>query len=293
MSDTVCAVVVSHNRKDLLRQCLSALRDQTYSVKEIIVVENASSDGTKEMLAEEFPELTVENLEMNLGGAGGFHHGIARARAKGYEWIWLMDDDSLATPGALAGLIAACGEQDDGAWPAILASKVVWTDGELHPMNKPVLKLEKHDDLFACAARGLLPIRCASFVSVLIRGDIVDKYGLPFADYFIWNDDVEYTARILKENTGWWVSSSLVIHQTVDKVVKPEDIRINRYYYSIRNRLWMVRRSNAWSVREKLAILKTVIVVALRLPRRAGFRKEVLSIIGRGFMDGLLTSPLK
>ena len=293
MSDTVCAVVVSHNRKDLLRQCLSALMHQTFPVKEIIVVDNASSDGTKEMLAGEFQELTVENLEKNLGGAGGFHHGIASARAKGYDWIWVMDDDSLATPEALARLIAACGEQDDGVRPAILASKVVWTDGELHPMNKPVLKLEKSDDLFSCAARGLLPIRCASFVSVLIRGDIVDKHGLPFADYFIWNDDVEYTARILRENTGWWVSSSLVIHQTLDKVVKSEDIRINRYYYSIRNRLWMVRKSDAWSFMEKIKILKTVIVVAFRLPRRAGFRREVFSIIGRGLKDGLLTSPVK
>lgn len=293
MTQAVCAVVVTYNRMELLRSCLAALQRQTYPVKEIIVVNNASTDETKEMLANDYPDITVENLEVNSGGAGGFHHGIKIAMQKGSAWLWLMDDDSVATENALEQLINKSGRQEDGESPAILASKVVWTDGDLHPMNKPVLKLDDQDLLFECAARSLLPIRCASFVSVLIRSEMVQKYGLPFADYFIWNDDVEYTARILRENTGWWVPSSLVVHQTVDKVVKAEDVRIGRYYYSIRNRLWMVRKSNAWSIKEKIGILRTVLVAAFNLLKIAGFRKEVILTLGRGLRDGFMTAPMK
>src|SRR4051794_9178418 len=90
-SESVCAVVVTFNRRDLLESCLAALGEQTRHVDEIIVVDNASTDGTAGFVAAEFPDVTVLVLPANVGGAGGFHAGLGAALAKGHDWLWVMD----------------------------------------------------------------------------------------------------------------------------------------------------------------------------------------------------------
>ena len=69
--DRVCAVVVTHNRRELLRQCLTALGRQAAPLAQVMVVDNASSDGTADMVRDEFPDSEVVRLEQNVGGAGG------------------------------------------------------------------------------------------------------------------------------------------------------------------------------------------------------------------------------
>src|SRR3954447_10197137 len=71
-----CAIVVTFNRRELLAECLQALLEQTLAPDEIIVVDNASSDGTAEMVRERFPQARLEAPTENIGGAGGFHHGL-------------------------------------------------------------------------------------------------------------------------------------------------------------------------------------------------------------------------
>src|SRR4051794_12189716 len=104
---SVCAVLVTYNRSTLLREALAALLRQTRPVERILVVDNASTDGTRSMLGDEFPQVDVLTLPENVGSAGGFHAGIAHAFGRGFEWIWTLDDDAIAEPSALAALLAA------------------------------------------------------------------------------------------------------------------------------------------------------------------------------------------
>src|SRR4051812_18012026 len=98
MSERVCAVVVTFNRKKLLVECLRGLLAQTRPLDHLIVINNASTDGTADMLAAEFPELDVVHLPSNVGGAGGFHAGMKWARENGFDWTWVMDDDVAPFP---------------------------------------------------------------------------------------------------------------------------------------------------------------------------------------------------
>src|SRR3954447_6575625 len=86
---SVCAVVVTYNRRDLLVRCLDHLERQSRPPERILVVDNASTDGTAELLAAR-TGVEVMRLLRNLGGAGGFERGLERAHADGYEWIWLL-----------------------------------------------------------------------------------------------------------------------------------------------------------------------------------------------------------
>ena len=88
---TIAAVVVTYNRLALLKDCIEALRHQTRRLDAIIVINNSSTDGTRDWL-ESQNDLYVVHQE-NGGGALGFYRGMKEAFAKGYDWVWMMDDD--------------------------------------------------------------------------------------------------------------------------------------------------------------------------------------------------------
>ena len=237
----VCAIVVTHNRRELLRECLAALAAQSRPPERTLVVDNASSDGTAEMVEREFPDVEFLGLPTNQGGAGGFHEGLKHAHAGGAEWVWLMDDDTMPERDALAALLAAPERFPPGELPTLLASKVVWTDGQVHPMNAPWPERTRVELAIDGAERGLLPLRFATFVSLLVHRRVVDRYGLPYKHFFIWSDDVEYTSRaILGGEAAYLVPGSLVVHKTATPhffMSAPPD----RFYYHVRNTLFILR----------------------------------------------------
>ena len=104
----VTAIVVTYNRLPLLKQCLAALRAQTVQSFTVLLVDNASTDGTADYIKTlAMPGLVCRNPGENLGGAGGFAYGIRAAVELGCEAVWIMDDDTLPEPDALAALLAA------------------------------------------------------------------------------------------------------------------------------------------------------------------------------------------
>ena len=86
--EKIAAVVVTYNRKELLKECLDALLRQTYSVDSIILIDNASNDGTPEFLKEngylDNPKIDYVRLPENTGSAGGFYDGVKRGYKKGF-----------------------------------------------------------------------------------------------------------------------------------------------------------------------------------------------------------------
>jgi GT2 family glycosyltransferase len=285
--DGVYAVVVTHNRLSLLRECIQEIQEQTHQVRGIIVVDNGSSDETAEWLAGQ-QKITVIS-QPNLGGAGGFNTGIRQARDRGASWIWCLDDDTIPQTDCLAKLLAASNfpSRSNNEAPVVLCSCVRWTDGTPHAMNRPWLRatsLPPHDG-------GAVPIRACTFCSVLIRGDMVQRHGLPFKDFFIWADDFEYTARILRDRTGLFVPASVATHKTTTNHITINDPG-PRHYFSIRNNIWIARFSNGLSKREKLGTLRYLIdVMMIRYLLAQRFSGPALKAVLRGVRDGLFSRP--
>jgi GT2 family glycosyltransferase len=279
----VCAVVVTRDRRDLLEQCLAALEAQTAPLARIVVVDNASSDGTADWLRSDKPGVELVALTDNVGGAGGFSAGVDRARSGGHDWLWLLDDDTIARPDALERLIE--GAERAPRQPLLVASKVVWTDGSLHPMNRPGPKWRRPLEVAAAVRAGLLPLRYTTFVSLLVSREAVELAGLPQAHYFIWSDDLEYTAQITKRGPGYLVPESVVEHRTATPYTAIEGSG-ERFYFHVRNTLLMARGS-AWDAIERLRMLYWLGWTVRGYLSNNGWSREAAVVVGRGVVRGL------
>lgn len=280
--DRVIAVVVAYNRADLLRECLTALCAQTRPPDGIVVIDNASTDASAEVARSVVPDVHLVNLPVNLGGAGGFTAGIAEALGWGSaDMVWLLDDDTVPTEGALDALLKAKRHVPRGT--VLLASTVIWSDGRPHPMNMPRVRPgTSHARRTAARAHGCYPVRSASFVSVLIEADAVRQQGLPISAYFLWNDDFEYTARLLRESKGYVVAGSVVVHKTKTFGSTNADPG-PRFALEVRNKIWLMRESRALAVHEKVLFGGATLLRWLRTWSAAHDRRT----IARGFRDGL------
>ncbi len=187
MSERVCAVVVTFNRKNLLRVCLKSVLAQTHTLDHILVVDNLSTDGTLDLLAAEFPQLEVLALRTNAGGAGGFHAGMKWAFEHGYDWIWVMDDDVRVFPDALERLLSYSGIGDLIQARKILnGESLIWE--AVWDLNACAPVTMKRDVSFA-NGKPWTSISYANFEGAFIRRSVIEKAGLPDVRYFIAGDD--------------------------------------------------------------------------------------------------------
>ncbi len=286
----ITAVVVTWNRCDLLAESLRAVQTQTTAPSRIVVVDNASDDGTAELLSGTFADIDVVTTKSNTGGAGGFAIGLSMALDEPCDAMWLMDDDTVPKPDALATLLGAREGYRAGA-PALVASRVLWTDGRDHPMNTPRAKPGVRGDEVAAAAEvGCIPIRSASFVSVLVDAQLVRERGLPIADYFLWNDDFEFTTRLTRGRRGLYCPESVVVHKTRSFGSTDADPG-ERFYFEVRNKIWLFGRSRGLSVGEKAVYGGSTLRRWVRTVARSVDRRTLLRAARRGLSDGIRTRP--
>ena len=281
-NERVAAVVVTYNRLPLLQKCIEKLESQTKPC-DILVVDNASTDGTAVWLAERQSEntrLRARNTGENLGGAGGFNYGMRWAVEAGYEYLWVMDDDCLPEPDALEKLLEA--DKVLGGDYGWLSSVALWTDGTECRMNRQKLKKSFYE-YSPLMKYGLVQAEQATFVSLFLRAETVRRVGLPIRDFFIWGDDIEYTRRVaVREGIPSFVAGqSQVVHamkeNTGSSIATDRAERIDRYRYAFRNEAFTYRQEGVRGVCYYLAKCGLNFCrILVKAPDRRGKRIGVL-----------------
>ncbi len=232
----ISAVVVTYNRKNLLLECVQAIRAQSRPVDEIVILDNASTDGTESFLKEKdiigLPEVVYVRKDVNTGGSGGFYYGSKQAYKGDADWIWMMDDDCIPTKTALEELVKATEITE----ASFLCSAVYSPEGG---MNNPP-SVESSSFWYQYTEYGMVSVNSATFVSFFVNRKAVEKCGLPYKEFFIWHDDMEYSERLTKYyGPGYLVSKSKVVHKiSPERHSEMTNInRIKRLHYGIRNSL--------------------------------------------------------
>lgn len=228
---------MTYNRLQLLKEEIYSLRNQTYKNYQIVVVNNSSTDGTKEWLESQPDIITI--TQDNVGGAGGFYTGLKYITENGYKYCWLMDDDVECDKQSLEELINVAHELPNIGF---LCSRVFGINHSL--MNVPIIDDRKRNGAYPCwlerIDNKLIKVKSATFVSVLIPTKNVIEVGLPIKEFFIWGDDTEYTMRLSSKYDCYLAYESVVIHkriqqQSLDFMTETNSVRLKNHFYSLRN----------------------------------------------------------
>ncbi|MCA1567952.1 MAG: glycosyltransferase family 2 protein [Acidobacteria bacterium] len=264
----VCAVVVTYNRKELLLKCLDGVLKQTRAVERVLIIDNASTDGTFELLSNggylDNASISYVRLPANIGGAGGFHEGFKRAFAQGYDWLWAMDDDGLPREDTLERLLAPSGILFRG--PLIIASEdaagqKLAFDYWVRRGEENVI-LRTREELEAAADdEGLLWNHLSPFNGVLVSREVIERIGLPHKDFFLWGDEWDFFYRAQKAGVSiatvvdaiFWHPANKMMWRNFKILNRKFDLPYAdspfRNYLLIRNHAYLASRHksfNAW-----------------------------------------------
>lgn len=288
----VVAVVVTYNRLELLKENINALLIQKYNNFDIMIIDNASTDGTEKYVRGiDNNKIKYINTGSNLGGAGGFSFGVRQAIEKGYDYAWLMDDDTIPSSEALDSFMNKV-NKFRGEF-SYLASVVRWKDGLLCEMNKQYLSQEWGNEI-NMMKNNLIPVNSSSFVSFFVDLNIAKKVGLPQKDFFIYGDDWEYSLRLSSVKPGYLDLDSEVVHKmknnaSIDIVNESED-RLDRYFYNYRN-LYYIHRKYLSSKKLMLYKLKYYYTVVQILSSKNSKKIKRISVMRKGIKKGKKYNP--
>jgi len=288
------AVILTYNRKEMLKTCIEAVKAQK-TMPDIIVVDNGSTDGTPDLFNGKdavyaAADIHYFNTGHNTGCAGGFTFGIRKAFELGYDYVWLMDDDCVPSVTALSELLRYA-ELYEGSF-GFLSSKVLWTDGSICRMNLQRRTLVRNVSDMRPA---VIPVVMASFASLLIPMRVIRDVGLPYREFFIWTDDWEYTRRISLKYPCMMIPSSEVTHYIKDKsradISSAAPDRLHRFRYLYRNDVVLYRREGIKGAAYESVRLPAHILRILLSSLDIKEKKRRIGILIEGTAEGLRFYP--
>lgn len=286
------AIVTYGSRTHFFSKVFKGVLSQTAAnrIGLIVVCDNGADSQTKDLLVSltnQEPRLHITTLPINMGSAAGYAAAIRVAADSGYEYIWCLDDDNLPAPDALQQLLLAMEIVEPGA--ALLSlreDRPQYVQRALGCSLKDAFgrsysflgfsvldlpkKLRQRISPFSIDTNSFpvyiekpLQVPYAPYGGFFFRADQVSQVGLPRADFHLYGDDHEFTARFVRKGfpiylvpqskirdlerswshdrisvTRW--GSQLLLHDG-------EEEKINRLYYSVRNRIYSEVHTFGWA----------------------------------------------
>lgn len=288
-------VIVTFNRKNAVRNALLRQFKQTIQAKKIILVDNHSTDNTKEyiqdILNEHSSQVRYIRLNENLGGSGGFYYGIKAALEEKTDLIAISDDDAsydqdyfekiIKTAEANPKDMAFCGS--------------IYENGQLHPSTAKFIesdntfkfRLATNDDY-----KKDFYVDNWSFVGPVFRRKLVEEIGLPNKDFFIWFDDSEYAIRMHLKRYQYHVVKDAKINLYTEVMTNRNPLW--KKYYGFRNEIYSIRKygknkviANTYPV---YMLLKKYISIIVRSNDYSKRRINSFKVFTKAFKDAYINN---
>lgn len=226
-------IIVTYNRLSLLRECLDCVFSQTVPFHRVLVVDNHSTDGTKEYLDRlDRPELAVLRLPENIGGAGGFSRGLEELSAGDCDWILIIDDDAMISPFYMEKIRDAIRSHPFQAYSGTVRTEGIIDTSHRRLLKNRCLMTYVPVPLPAYGEEHFL-YDVSTFCGLVLKTSLIREIGLPKSEYFIWFDDTEYCLRFLKKTRIMNVCGAELNHRTVPLSGVP--VTCWKNFYGFRN----------------------------------------------------------
>lgn len=262
MKSTICAVIVTYNRKKYLINAIDAIREQSKKVDAILIFDNCSNDGTRDMLyekglissedspVEEINSTFIDGIKiyyyrnsMNSGGSGGFNQSMKIAYRLGFDYLWCMDDDVLPELdcleklyGEINGEVGICipSRSDDR-----FNDHAIVENNMSNPFRYMISSRKKY--IFnESIEKKSIDVVDMPFEGPLISRDLIEKIGFPKEELFIIFDDTEYAYRAIKYTKIKYVKVA-TLHKQIIPTKGGNSLMGWKEYYGYRNQIWFDR----------------------------------------------------
>jgi GT2 family glycosyltransferase len=228
--------------------CAAALDYLRYPSHEVVLIDNGSDDGSEAALRAARPDLRLLQTGGNLGFAGGNNVGIRWAQARGFDFVWLLNNDATPDPDALAHLVEAAVSPTVGmvgskilydASPARICfagGEIDWWRGIQREQGLRAPDDGRYDRRQACTF--------LTGCSLLARVGMIDAIGLLDERYFLYFEDMDWCARAVA--AGWqlvYEPRSVVRHRLGGSSAAAAGHRSSLMdYYDTRNGILFMRQ---------------------------------------------------
>jgi rhamnopyranosyl-N-acetylglucosaminyl-diphospho-decaprenol beta-1,3/1,4-galactofuranosyltransferase len=201
MTESICAVVVTHRRPDELAKSLDAVSAQTRAPDHLVVVDNDFSDGqdarVREIVDGQPIATTYIGSRRNLGGAGGFALSMLHALALGADWVWLADDDGRPLDSEVLGTLLACASRHGLAEVSPMVCDMANPEQLAFPLRRGLLWRRQVSEL-RTGTDDLLPGIASLFNGALFRASTLEAVGVPDLRLFVRGDETELHRRLVR-----------------------------------------------------------------------------------------------
>lgn len=264
-TQSVAAVVLAFSRFDFLQRLIPALRAQTRPPDEIIVIYQGVRDDIAEWLSTQ-SDLTTLRQE-NRGSAGGFCTGIEESLRRGHQWTWIFDDDAIPEPDALAALV----RNPYFARPTtvFMASRVVDRHGVTYMSPTPADANRWYGTVLQDKC---VEVVGACWLGLLVRSTAVRQFGLPIAEFFLFEEDLEFSMRLARYGKAYCAIDSVVVHYQ-DAMFDPFGKDLVKNAYFTRNRIARAKiEPGSLPIRAVRALRRSAHFAGLVIRRKAPIR---------------------
>ncbi|HEY3230907.1 MAG TPA: glycosyltransferase family 2 protein [Roseiflexaceae bacterium] len=243
----IITVILNTNRREDTLACLASLERNTYRDHHIIVLDNASSDGSVPAILSAFPAVQIIELTENLGYAGNNNVGIKAAMAQGADWVFVLNEDTILDPVCLEQLINI-GESDPKTG---IVGPMVYHHDEPTIIQSAGGVLSRYWESWHIAQnepdqQQFLHPRTVDWVSgcaILVRRAVIEQVGMLDERFFYYWEETEWCIRATK--AGWRIlhaPQAKLWHKGVRRDYRPKP---SVTYYNTRNRFLMLMKHHA------------------------------------------------
>lgn len=292
---SIASVTVAYNGAKFLPPHLEALKRQSRKLDEIVVVNNASTDETSNLLRDQYPDVTILNLAENGGVGGGYAAGLGYAALqRKHEWVWLFDQDSVPADDGLEKLLK--GLQDTGEARASVGIIAPLCVNPATRVYYPGLSWRGANLCATPLTPGQKLIYADSVLSSgsLVRRQAIEAAGLPRTDFFMDFVDHEHCLRLRRHGFKVVVVQDTFLEHTLGEPEERTFFGLSKHWTDHPPwREYYMTRNEVFTMRQHYPAWKFKAFTFYRLGRHAfdlmlfgKARRDCLAMMWRGYLDG-------